>query len=122
MPTWSEPLKSAGNAHDFNAEEVFEAVYLETERIETEDKFNGGTRMSTLHRFERAGEPVVVWGTADLDGKMRSVPKNTLTRIVFIGTEQLESGRSIKRFSVQYDTGGAVADPVMASTDDDIPF
>lgn len=126
MPNWSEPLKGQGSAHDFNVDPTLIAVFDRSERIDVEDRFNGGMREQTIHRFHYLddGAPVDVWGSADLDGKLRTVQSGVLCRIVFLGLEELDGDRKIKRFSVQVDEEGPAAAQVAAAakSDDDIPF
>lgn len=121
MPDWSDPVEGQGTAHDFKVEPELIAVYLRTDTIDTRDSFTGGTRESAIHRFTKQnGEAVDVWGSADLDAKLRGIDGGTLMRIVFTGTESLDNDRTIKRYTVQWDKASVPA-PV-ASQADDIPF
>lgn len=125
MPEWSEPVRGTGSAHDFNTEAVLVATFQRSEQVDVKD-FNDPSKLvaRTIHRFlDEHSVPVDVWGSADLDGKLRGIRPGTLVRIVFLGSEDLDGGKTIKRFTVQYDTSGGVKDdPVMVSSDDDIPF
>lgn len=122
MPDWSEPIEGQGTAHDFKAEPELIAVYLRTETIDARDTFSGGTRETTMHRFRKQdGEAVDVWGSTDLDAKLRGIVSGTLMRIVYRGTEPLDNDRTIKRFTVQWDKA-SVPESAAVSQGDDIPF
>ena len=124
-PSWSEPVAAQGSAHDFRAEPVLEANYQRTDTVDAPDRFSdvpGAMRSQTIHRFIRDGVMVDVWGSADLDGKLRGIPSGTLCRIVYDGLEDIGEGKQIKRFTVQYDTSGAGQAQVTHAADDDIPF
>jgi hypothetical protein len=122
MPTWSEPVEGQGTAHDFKSEPELIATYLGTDQIEARDSFGGGTRETAIHRFRKpSGEPVDVWGSTDLDAKVRGITEGTLMRITYRGTEPLDNDRSIKRYTVQWDKD-SVPTPVASGQTDDIPF
>ena len=123
-PSWSEPVEGKGSAHDFRAESELVANYQRTDRVDVADNFSsvpGAMRVQTIHRFIRDGVMVDVWGSADLDGKLRGIPAGTLCRIVYDGMEDLDGGKQIKRFTVQYDLSDAPSQPAQSQTDD-IPF
>jgi len=124
-PSWSEPVEGKGSAHDFRTESELVANYQRTDRVDVADNFSsvpGATRQQTIHRFIRDGEMVDVWGSADLDGKLRGIPAGMLCRIVYDGLEDIGDGKQMKRFTVQYDTSGSGGSAAAVRPDDDIPF
>lgn len=124
MPDWGEPVKGAGSAHDFNSQPELIAEFQRSEQVDVPD-FNDRAKLvaRTIHRFFDNGVPVDVWGTADLDGKLRAVEPGSLVRIVFTGSEPIgDQGKTIKRFTVQVDTSGPAPTPPSTASDDDIPF
>jgi hypothetical protein len=124
MTDWSEPVKSQGSAWNFDSEPELIAVFEQSEKLDVADTFSdvaGAMRVQTIHRLRREGEPVDVWGSADLDGKLRGVEPGTLVRIVYLGKEELEGGKQIKRFQLQTAAGELSANASVAAQDD-IPF
>lgn len=123
MPDWGEPVKGAGSAHDFSSSPELIAEFQRSEQVDVPD-FNDRSKLvaRTIHRFFDNGVPVDVWGTADLDGKLRAVEPGSLVKIVFTGIEDLPNGNTIKRFTVQVDKSEPAPAPASTAGDDDIPF
>lgn len=130
-PSWSDPIAGQGSAHDWLAEATLVGTFDRTDLVEVEDRFNGGTRQQSIHRFLVDGRLVDVWGSVDLDSKLRAVTSGRLCKVVYLGLEELDGGRRMKRFSVQVDesqdpvgaAAAVTAQVAQAALDgDDIPF
>lgn len=125
MASWSDPVESKGSGWNFDTDPELIATFDRSDSLEVSDPFSSepyATKKRTIHRFIRDGELVDVWGSADLDGKMRQVEPGKLVRIVYLGKEDLDEGRQIKRFTVQVDESPAQSPVAAGPQDDDIPF
>ena len=120
MTEWGEPIEGKGSAHDWNREEVLIATFDRTDLVDVPDASKpGGMRESKIHRFLRDGEIVDVWGSADLDPKVKELLPGQLVRIVYLGLEDIGNDRQMKRFELRVaTTQPAAAEPV----EDEIPF
>lgn len=134
---WSEPVEGQGVLHDFKVDPVLTAHYQGSDVIEVRDGY--GTRETRVHHFRDVSHTLIdVWGSVDVDQKLRKIPPGTLVRVEFTGSEPDATGtKTTKRFRVQFDASApkyldptaALAPaprmqsaPIAGSGDADIPF
>lgn len=62
-------------------------------------------RRAMLHEFQNEGEtePFGVWGSAVLDKRLAEVPANTRVKIRYDGKQELDGGRTARRYRVWQD-------------------
>lgn len=105
---WTEASPDFAKVHSFDREgDVLIGIYL-SKKVVPVEKDDGTTQDTNLYLFATA-EPrtdvdnqVGVWGSYAVDKKMEEIPVGSQVRIEYRGKEEIEGGKSVNRFRIQY--------------------
>lgn len=117
---WGEPVAGSSQTHDFETSPLLVATYRGSDDVTVGTAEAGDLRVSKMHRFlDERSEQVDVWGSVDLDRKIRDVNPGARVRIQFLGRQAVGGGREMKMFELRVATNTV---PAANEPDDEIPF
>lgn len=108
-PEWEE-IDPFTEPLELEIGDVVIGVYNGANEIQVNDPENPGEKRAVLlHELqtEPDTEPVGVWGSAVLDKRLAEVPIGSRVKIEYQGKQELDGGRTARRYKVWVDKAAA---------------